>query len=176
VFITSPVEVEPRYDSREIPEILSVLLRKASGSGRKLVVRVHPTENVSTYRALIDEQLQGLDPKPDVSFSQRTPIDSVVRSAAVVVLFNSTVFLNCLAAGAPMISPGWHDFPFKDEYIQEKVFNFANDLKHLAVLVQKGLNGELEYRPERLERFLRPTRSAEVTHFLESTRRMANTR
>ena len=168
LFITSPVEVEARADFREVPEIISILLKKASECGARVVIRVHPTESVARYRAIVEQILETLDPKPTVIFSHQTPMAPVLETAAVVVLFHSTVFLECLAAGVPMVSPGWHDFPFKDRYVEEDVFNFANDLEDLGTMVLKCLRGELEPRSQKLKRFLRPTGGSELREFVNS--------
>ncbi len=168
LFITSPVEVEARADFREVGEIVSILLKTASECGARLVIRVHPTESVARYRAIVDNITTTVDPKPTVLFSHQTPMAPVLETAAVVVLYHSTVFLECLAAGVPMVSPGWHDFPFKDRYVEENVFNFADDLGDLEKMVVKGLHGELKPRSQKLPRFLRPTHGDEVREFFGS--------
>jgi hypothetical protein len=176
VFVTSPVEVEARYDAREVPEILLILLKEASSSKRKLVIRVHPTENVSLYERMVEERLPSLENRPQVSYSQRSPIDDVIKDAAVVVMFHSTLFMKCLAAGVPMVSPGWHDFPFKTRYAEEGVFNFAEDMEDLRSLVQQGVQGKLQCPRQKLGCFVRPTRTDEVARFFNSIREIGRTR
>lgn len=167
VFISSPVEVEPRADARELPEIISVLLRESLRCGRRLVIRVHPTENVATYKALFAKHAPELSAKADIVYSHRSGLDDVIRSAALVVLYHSTVFLNCIAAGVPIVSFGWHEFPFKSHYEHLGIFNFAASLEELSTLIRKGIEGELPSPSGQLNCFLRPTESHEIRHFFD---------
>lgn len=168
VFISSPVEVEQRADARELAEIISVLLREAVRSGRRLVIRVHPTENVATYKALVAAHAPELSAKAEVLYSHRTGLDDVIRSAALVVLYHSTVFLNCIAADVPVVSFGWHEFPFKSHYEQLGIFNFAASLEELSTLIRKGIEGELPSHSGLLSRFLRQTEPDEIRHFFDN--------
>ena len=94
-------------------------------------------------------------------------MDFVLANTAVAVTYSSTVFLDCLRRGIPIISFGWHDFAYKSLIEQHNVFHFARDLADLENLVEKALNGELPVSKD-YDRFLAPTSKLELSEFFRS--------
>jgi len=71
-------------------------------------------------------------------------LDSLLANTAVAVTYSSTVFLDCLRHGIPIISFDWHDFAYKSLIEEHNVFHFARDLADLESLaIQIGRNSAL---------------------------------
>lgn len=160
LFITAPIYIHPLYTAEEVTQILEILLRVAEQEDRPLIVRVHPTESVHAYRRLVEK----LSPQraPQVSYSQGTPADAVLRQSDVAVSFYSTMFLDCLRYGVPIISLDWHNWPFKEQYKAKRAFIFASSLRHLEELVREGIGSRLTSQMGSIEDFAAPTTAEEV--------------
>lgn len=103
---------------------------------------------------------------PEVMFSSGSGLEEVLRSSAVAVTYCSTVFLDCLRLGIPIISFKWHDFSYKSLLESHSVFNFAQSLAELEQLVGKGLRGELPVL-DSYHQFVAPTESSSLADFFE---------
>jgi hypothetical protein len=167
LFITTPYQVPPLFHRYDLREIMRSLLRVSSCLGRPLVIRVHPLEKIADYERLVSDLQRERGFHTDVIYSQGPGIENVLTQSSVAVLFFSTMFLDCLRHGLPIISFGWHWFPNKRQFEEEKLFNFAADLQHLEQLVQDALDGKLPSRPAAIEQFLAPTSADEVSRFLQ---------
>jgi hypothetical protein len=166
LFITTPYDVPTLFHPAELQEILGRLLRFCASCCRRLVIRVHPLEKISFYQSLV----QGLQQTPgagvEVVYSQGPGVEDVLARSCVAVLYFSTMFLDCLRHGIPMISFAWHWFPNKRHYEEEGIFNFVRSLSELEELLGKGIAGKLRSRRSGLEHFLAATRPQEISHLL----------
>ena len=115
VFVSAPYPAQEFYHEGDLDEILRVLIEAAHETGRELVVRVHPREQVAYYRTRIGKLLSQMQTTPHVSYSQGLGLDDVLSRAIVAVTFSSTVFLDCLRHGVPILSFDWHDFSYRNQ-------------------------------------------------------------
>jgi len=157
VFVTMPYALQEFLHESDLSEILGVLAAVARDTGRELVIRVHPLEQVDDYRARIDELKSGMSTVPVISYSQGPGLDDVLRRAAVAVTYSSTVFLDCLRHGVPIVSFDWHDFSYRRQLEQWGVFHFARDLADLGLLVRDAAAGRLAPYAREAEPFLAAT-------------------
>jgi len=104
-------------------------------------VRVHPMEQIDHYRTLIAGIPEGSG--AEVLYSQGPGLNDLLQMSAAAVTFNSTVFLDCLYFGVPIISFGWHHFSYKRQIADLGVFQFCASLAELEIMVGKALRGEL---------------------------------
>ncbi len=160
VFITAPYSPHEFLDENDLDEILSALIAAAAETGRELVIRVHPLELVAHYRQRVDGIVAGMAKSPAVSYSQGPGLDDVLARAAVAVTFGSTVFLDCLRHGVPIVGFGWHDFSYRKQIEQWGVFHFARDLSHLRSLIADAAGGRLPPFANDVEPFLAATSGA----------------
>ncbi|HVO60300.1 MAG TPA: hypothetical protein VMT53_05160 [Terriglobales bacterium] len=167
LFITTPYEAAPLFHPAELREILTRLLRASDACRRCLIIRVHPSERISFYQQLVRELQDKSGVHADVAYSQGPGVEDVLARSCVAVLYFSTMFLDCLRHGIPVISFAWHWFPNKRHYEEENIFNFAKDLDHLEELVHKGIAGELSSRRHGLEAFLAATKPEEISQLLQ---------
>ncbi|HET9406073.1 MAG TPA: hypothetical protein VFO39_02445 [Candidatus Sulfotelmatobacter sp.] len=166
LFITTPYTVPALFHTADLRDIVLSLLRVSQSVRRRLVIRVHPMERVSSYQKLVSEIQHESGLHAEVIYSQGPEVETVLAGSCVAVLFFSTMFLDCLRHGIPIISFGWHWFPNKQHFEAEGIFNFAANLCELEKLVHEGTKGELFSRRNGLEQFLAPTPADEVARML----------
>jgi hypothetical protein len=166
LFITTPYDVPALFHRGDLRDTLHSLLHVSHTRRRRLVIRVHPLERISSYQQLVSEiqKESGLD--SDVAYSQGPGVEDLLAHSCVAVLYFSTMFLDCLRHGVPMVSFGWHWFPNKEHFEEAGVFNFASDLRNLEQLVQEAIEGKLSSRRDGLEDFLASSRPEEIAKVL----------
>jgi len=177
LFITTPYDVPVLFHREDLRDILRSLLRVAHSTERRLVIRVHPIEKISDYEQAVAELQQQLRLQAEVGYSQGPGADQVFSRSCVAVLHFSTMFLDCLRHGIPMVSFGWHWFPNKRQYDKEGIFHFASDLRNFEGLVRRGIEGNLPVRRGGLEEFLAPSQPQALAKFFQQiwdARRSAN--
>ena len=165
LFITTPYDVPELFHPADLRDVLRSLLRVSHSSGRRLVIRVHPLEKVSSYQRAVAELEQELGHHADVGYSQGPGAEEVFGRSCVAVLHFSTMFLDCLRHGIPIVAFGWHWILYKRRFEEERIFNFASDLKHFEKLIRQGIAGELSLRRTGIEEFLVETEPAEISKF-----------
>ena len=154
VFISAPYSTQEFYHESDLDEILRVLIAAASETGRELVIRVHPLERVAYYQKRVGNLLSRMPTGPQVSYSQGPGLDDVLSRATVAVTFSSTVFLDCLRHGVPIVSFDWHDFSYRNQIERWGAFRFARDLSHLGLLIRDAVAGRLSPFSKNAEPFL----------------------
>ena len=165
LYITTPYDVPELFHPADLRDVLRSLVRVSNATAHRLVIRVHPQEKVSFYRQTIAELEQELELHADVSYSQGPGTEEVLSRSCVAVLHFSTMFLDCLRHGIPIVAFGWHRIVYKWRFEEAEVFNFASDLKHFERLVGQGVKGELSLRRTGIEEFLAETEPAEISKF-----------
>jgi hypothetical protein len=176
LFITMPYDVPALFHRKDLEDILRSLLMVARSTNRRLVIRVHPNEKISAYQQAVADLQRELSLRVEVAYSQGVGANEVFARSCVAVLHFSTMFLDCLRHGIPIVSFGWHEFPNKRQFEAEEIFNFANDLSHLEELVREGVEGRLPQHRARLEEFLAPGHPEEISELFQeiwSARRSA---
>ena len=133
VYLSSPVDNSRFRTLTETREIVERCLQAAKASRRLLIVRVHPRER----RELYVEWLGG-ERSPWHQIDPGWTLDELLSRARVVVTYSSTIFMECLSRGVPLISFEWHPFRFKEAMKQEGVFVFAQSLAHLETLIEQS--------------------------------------
>lgn len=167
LFLTSVDAALTHTHESDLREILTHLLIVADTSGRKLVIRVHPMEPIGYYRRIAEQICVTRRLSPTVEYSQGPGLENVLLESAVAVTYASTVFLDCLRLGIPIISFAWHDFSYKALIERHGVFHFARDFADLDRLVREALAGQLSVSSE-YQSFLAPTTSRELHDFFRS--------
>lgn len=167
LFITTPYDVPVLFHEEDLRDILRSLLLVAAATQRRLVIRVHPNETISAYERAVAELQQELGVQAEVAYSQGPGADEVFAHSCVAVLHFSTMFLDCLRHGIPIVSFGWHWFPNKRQFEEEGILHFAADLRGFENLVRQGIDGKLPVRRDRLEEFLAASEPQELAEFFK---------
>jgi hypothetical protein len=142
LFVTTDYNYHRAFHLEDLADILRECVRAAVESERTLVIRIHPRESSALYRQVV-ERLASEGFRTEVKFSQGPGLDDVISNSAVAVLYSSTVFLDCLRLGVPIVSFDWHHFAYKDQLKHHGVFAFAENLENLHSLLRDGLSGRL---------------------------------
>lgn len=167
VFITAPYELQEYWSKTELDEILNELLGACGQERADLIIRVHPLEETSVYRSIIERLNKEGGLGVSVTYSQGGNLDEVLRAASVAVMFSSTSFLDCLRYKVPVVALGWHDFSYKHLVHQYGVFEYCKDLAALRGLILDGLRGELHASSCCSELFLANTSPTKIRATIE---------
>lgn len=143
LFLTAPYSGQAFLHASDLDDILAALLNVASSSGKELIIRVHPLEEIGFYMEKVREWMRQNGKQARLTYSQGAGLDEVLRKAAVAVTYCSTAFLECLRHQVPIVSFAWHDFSFRRQIELHGVFNFAADLAELSRLVECSIQNEL---------------------------------
>jgi hypothetical protein len=162
LFLTSPYSMQEFWNETDLDDILRSLVATAASERVELIIRVHPLEQVAQYRVrletLFGKTLDGVD----VTFSQGSGLDGVLSRAAVAVTYSSTVFLDCIKQGVPIVSFDWHHFSYKRQIEKYGVFHFARSLAHLRELLTEAIRGSLPGYRSTIEPFLANSSAEEI--------------
>jgi hypothetical protein len=162
VFITAPYSMQEYWSKTDLDDILRVLVETATSERVELIVRVHPLEQVAEYQVMLKRLFGRALDGVEVNFSQGAELCGLLSRAAVAVTYHSTVFLDCIRQGVPIVSFGWHHFSYKRQIENYGVFHFAQSLAHLRQLLTETLRGSLKGYAGTTEPFLANTSEEEL--------------
>jgi hypothetical protein len=143
LFAVTEYKSQAFWHSADLVDMLAAAASAAFEAKRRLVIRTHPRDSAKSYRQALDRICSELKISPEIIFSSGPGLEEAIHNSAVVLLYFSTVFLDCLRLGVPVVSPDWHDFAFKDMVRKHGVFHFARDLRDLRNLLSEGLAHKL---------------------------------
>jgi len=108
-FFSWPLHSTPFYNSSEVMKgFMSVFHKLLSKGHHTVLVRAHPLENPSDFVKQWKKLYGPLPPRLRVG--KHEPLNDVLAQTDVGLMFRSTVMLNCMANGIPILMPGWIDF------------------------------------------------------------------
>lgn len=73
---------------------------------------------------------------PGLRFSKEGSLESVLRETDVAFMFFSTVFLNCVASGIPVIGLGWYPHIWQKPLEATGTVHFARSLSEAIDLAE----------------------------------------
>jgi hypothetical protein len=144
LFLTTSYSMEPFWTESDLDDILAVLLQCALNQCAELIIRVHPLERVGLYRGRIESIGSGKERVIPIIYSQGGSLDALLARSAVAVTYSSTVFLDCIRRGIPIVSFDWHHFSYKRQIEKYGMFHFAQNLAHLRELLTGTLQGSVQ--------------------------------
>ncbi len=163
VFLTAPYSMQEFWNETDLDDIIRVLVGTAAAQRVELIIRVHPLERVAEYQVRLEKLFGRALDGVEVTFSQGSELHSALSRAAVAVTYASTVFLDCIRQGVPIVSFDWHHFSYKRQIEKYGVFHFAQSLAHLRELLTEALGGSsLKGYIGTTEPFLANTSEAEL--------------
>jgi hypothetical protein len=124
----TPAEyVNPWVYRREAVRSLATIAR----TGARTIVRVHPRDSVDGWRSALKKWA----PSERVELDSRGPLDDVIRRTRVAVTVSSTVFLECLRHGVPVVASDSYPIAWKTLLEEEGALAFAGSSKDVVRLV-----------------------------------------
>lgn len=118
-FFTAPTNIALFWNPSVALWETMTLLTDLHTRGHSITVRVHPADRIEVYRRVLPT---------DVSFSKGGALEAVLNQTDVALMAFSTVFLNCLASGIPVIGTGWYPFIWQMPLNAGGYMRFADSL------------------------------------------------
>lgn len=162
LFLTSPYDMSQFYHECDLDDILRTVLNAVVSANARVMIRVHPLEQVAYYERKIKILKPARLADDAILYSQGPGLDELLEKAAVAVTYCSTVFLDCLRHRVPVISFAWHDFSYKQLIESYGAFHLAHNLAELRELLDRGLSGILPPYDQSIEPFLASTPADEL--------------
>jgi hypothetical protein len=154
-FFSWPLAMVPYYNFYEITDgfiriFHNLLIRKDIS----LIVRAHPLENPADF---IERWNILYGPLPArINIVKDEPLEVTLAKTDLAVMYCSTVMLNCLANGIPLVIPGWIDYGWNEELRKLSSCYLANDFRDLEERLRLWLDC-LPHAPEAsASAFVRP--------------------
>jgi len=133
VFFTAPPDLLPFWNPSVVLWEVITLLNRLVAAGHSVTVQVHPMDRINTWRTAWIKYAGTLP--ASVRFDKGGSLEPVLRETDVAIMFFSTVFLNCIASGIPVVSLGWYPFMWREALEREGLIHFADSLDEAWELV-----------------------------------------
>jgi hypothetical protein len=160
--------MESFYNATELMDGFIHLFQKWLSTGRYTVlIRAHPLENPADFLARW-RYLYGSIP-PSLRISKNEPLSAVLDQTSLSLMYRSTVMLDCLARGIPLIIPDWIHFGWNDALRDVSGIYLAKDFSDLAGRTEEWLEQPPQMTREVVRYFIRPPGEgqAEIRSFLD---------
>jgi len=133
-FLTTPLHLgvfwNPEATLREIAELVKGFIKR----GHPVMMRIHPSDRVELWERFLRTAIGSLP--SSLRFSKEDALESVLRETDVAIMFFSTVFLDCLASGIPVIGLGWYPHIWKKPLGKMGAVHFANSVQEALDLAE----------------------------------------
>lgn len=136
------VQLLPYYNASELMDgFINIFYDLLTQEWCEITVRAHPLENPDDFRQRW-QKVKGALPR-GLTLSKHEPLTDILAQTDVALMFRSTVMLNCLVNGIPVLMPGWIDFGWNEALTDVTSVYVAPDFHHL----EKQLKVWLEQPP-----------------------------
>jgi hypothetical protein len=163
-FFSWPLASLSFYNFQELTEGFMRLFHGLVSTGAvEVVVRVHPQENPSDF-TIRWKQLYGSLPR-GIWIDKKKSLGEILDETDVALMFRSTVMLDCMANGIPIVTPGWIDFGWNEALVDVPTVYVAHDFIDLEQRVRAWLEHPPIISPEAVDHFVRSP-DADRTSFL----------
>jgi hypothetical protein len=116
------------------------LLQRLVDEGNELLVRVHPGDRIENYTR---EWVRRFGRVPaSVRFSKGGSLDPILQETDVAVMYISTVFLNCVASGIPVINLAWYRGWLQEASGVDQFVHFAETMDGTLNLIARLSEGD----------------------------------
>jgi hypothetical protein len=108
VFLSAPI-TQPMWDPDVARGEMASVLRGFAESGGRIVARIHPMDDLRPWRTSL--AAAGVTP---ARFDTRIPLSASLAGSTGALTYRSTVFLDCVASGVPVVALGWYPWAWDD--------------------------------------------------------------
>lgn len=154
-FLTSPPHLGLLWNVEAMLDEIAALAQDLLQEGYAVLIRVHPSDRPEFWRQCLEEK-RGFLPG-QIRFSGEEPLEWVLQETDVAVMFFSTVFLNCLASGIPVIGLGWYPHIWQSHLRKAGIIRMARSMGEALKLVKSA--GRPEAAPSLADFLAPPSRS-----------------
>ncbi len=128
-FFSWPLHLLPSFNASELTDAFVGIFVRLVSRGCRIQIHCHPLENPADIIRRWRE-VAGDVPR-EVSVRKHRPTPDVLRETDVALMFRSTVMLDCLASGLPVVMPGWIDLGLNRHLEGMSGVHLAGDLADL---------------------------------------------
>jgi len=138
-FFSWPLLLASFYNSFELMDgFIRIFSRVLSQGDYEVMVRAHPLENPSDFKRRWQRLIGALP--AELSIGKYEPLPQVLARTDVALMFRSTVMLNCLASGIPIVMPGWINFGWNPALSNTPGIYLATDFPDLEERIREWLD------------------------------------
>ncbi len=171
-FFSWPLHLAGFYNPSEIMEGLIRIFHRLIEEGLcEITVRAHPLENPSHFTDRW-KTLYGALPA-GLHVGKHEPLDSILEKTDVALMFRSTVMLNCMMCGIPVVMPGWIDYGWNAALNETDCIYLADDFDDLEERLARWLENPPVVSSADMGRFVR-TGGEGGEEFFSKVRELAN--
>lgn len=135
-FFTTPLHHVPPLWNPQVAQWETVtLLERLREAGYRVNVRVHPADHTATWREAWKRHCGHVP--PDVYFDKGGSLERVLARTDVGLVFFSTVFLNCIASGIPVVSLGWYPLVWRGRLERKNLIHFVDSLEEAMTVIER---------------------------------------
>jgi hypothetical protein len=150
--LTSPANAGTLWNPEVTRREVSIFVKHLLDRGYKVLMRVHPGDQMAFWRRSLAGVIGSLP--AEIRFSKGGPLGAVLRETDLAVMFFSTVFLNCLSSGIPVIGLGWYPHIWREPLERAGMIRFARSIDEALRMVNHFI--EEPTHPLEMERLLAP--------------------
>jgi hypothetical protein len=136
-FLTAPIHAIMFWHPDAILREVSALVKDLVNNGYAVIMRLHPSDQIAPWRRALEEAIGSIT--SEVRFSKEESLASVLQETDLAVMFFSTVFLNCVAGGIPVIGLGWYPHIWQKPLEQSGMVHFAASVGEVVALADQLL-------------------------------------
>jgi hypothetical protein len=150
-FFSWPLHLLPSFNASELTDAFIGIFGRLAARGIRIQIHCHPLENPSdTLRRW--REVAGRPPR-GVTVEKHRPTPDLLRETDVALMFRSTVMLDTLASGVPLVMPGWMDLGLNRHLAGIPGIHLADDLGDLERTLLSWLDAPPPVPDETRRRF-----------------------
>jgi len=141
-YFSWPLQATPILNASELNDAFAKILTRLAKAGNKVFVHAHPLENPTDLMRRWKKVTRQI---PDtISFGKHRQTAALLAETDVALMFRSTVMLDCMASGIPVVIPGWIDMGMGEHLANTPGVHCAENFEDL----ERTLVRWLEQPPE----------------------------
>src|SRR5262249_48025480 len=134
--VTAPLDVLPFWNPQQAAREAAIVVSRLHRRGFSATVRVHPRDRIVDWQAAFARA--GSAVAADIEFENAPPLEQVLAKTDVALMFSSTVFLDCVARGIPVVSLGWYPGQWRQALERTRAIQFARSIEQAVTLVESS--------------------------------------
>jgi len=135
--LTTPIHEIMFWHPDTILREVSALVKDLLNNGYAVLMRLHPGDQITPWRRALEAATGSSS--PEVRFSKEEPLASILQETDLAIMFFSTVFINCIASGIPVIGLGWYPHIWQGPLKQSGVVHFASSVAEVVEFANRLL-------------------------------------
>jgi hypothetical protein len=154
-YFSWPLASVPHYNFSELTDaVITILHNLLSTVEIQIMVRPHPLENPLDFLGRW-RHLYGPLPA-QVKFDGNNTLTETLRQTDLALMFRSTVMLDCLAQGIPVVMPGWVDYGWNAGLMEISGLYLAEDVIDLKEKILSWLQQPPDFSGGAVQKLVSP--------------------